>query len=92
MSRARCPNWGVRIMAETNITDEHKEMFEAITSAKYSNFALFSCFVNGTPTAAICAVNGVDGDYQLTPLFVAVTEDMELEDHGGVKSSHVADC
>ena len=45
----------------TNITAEHKAIFEALTSGDYRNFALFSCFVNGEPAAAIVAVNP-DGD------------------------------
>ena len=38
----------------TNITDTHKEFFENM--GEYNNLALFSCFVNGEPTAAISAV------------------------------------
>lgn len=69
----------------TNITDDHKEQFEALTSGDYTNFALLSCFLDGKPTAAICAVNEVDGLYRLTPLFVAVTEGMNLQDNDGVE-------
>ena len=45
----------------TNITADHRAAFEALTSGEYANFALFSCFVNGEPAAAIVAVNR-DGD------------------------------
>jgi hypothetical protein len=66
-----------------NITAEHKAIFEALTSGDYRNFALFSCFVNGEPAAAIVAVNP-DGDgYAITPLFVSVTPSLELTDHDG---------
>jgi len=41
----------------TNITKEHRAAFEALISADYDNFALFSCFVDGEPAAAIVAVN-----------------------------------
>ena len=41
----------------TNITDQHREAFEALTSGEHSNFALFSCFVGGEPASAIVAVN-----------------------------------
>ena len=41
----------------THITDEHRRAFEALTSGTHDNFALFSCFVGGSPAAAIVAVN-----------------------------------
>ena len=41
----------------TNITDQHREAFEALTSGEHDNFALFSCFVGGEPASAIVAVN-----------------------------------
>lgn len=68
----------------THITDQHVSAFEALTSGEYRNFALFSCRVNGEPAAAIVAVNEADGEFQITPLFVSVTPDMELTDHDGV--------
>ena len=75
----------------TNILAEHKSAFEALTSGDYSNFALFSCFVNGTPASAIISVNRDDaGDYIMTPLFVSVTEDMTLTDHDGVSPDNQA--
>lgn len=68
----------------TNITDEHRRAFEALTSSDFNNFALFSCFLNGTPTAAIVAVTNDDGNYLIQPLFVGVTDDMRLTDHDGL--------
>jgi hypothetical protein len=71
----------------TNITAEHRAAFEALTSGDYANFALFSCFVNGDPVAAIVAVNR-DGDgYAITPLFVSVTPSLTLTDHDGQSAS-----
>lgn len=68
----------------TNITAEHRAAFEALTSGEFSNFALFSCFVNGAPAAAITAVNYQDGGaYVITPLFVSITDGMVLTDHEG---------
>lgn len=67
----------------TNITKEHREVFEALTSGAYRNFALFSCFVNGEPGTAIVAVNEDGGSYNITPLFVSVTPGMALADHDG---------
>ena len=31
----------------TNVTDEHRRAFEALTSGRYENFALVSCFCAG---------------------------------------------
>ena len=74
----------------TNITEEHRRAFEALTSGTHDNFALFSCFVAGSPAAAIVAVNrcppardGEEPDYVLSPLFVSVTPDMRITDHDG---------
>jgi hypothetical protein len=47
------------------------------------NFALFSCFVDGEPAAAIVAVNRDGEDYNISPLFVALTPGMVLTDHDG---------
>jgi hypothetical protein len=70
----------------TNITAEHRAAFEALVSDDYRNFALFSCFVNGEPAAAIVAVNGDGEDYTITPLFVSVTPALLLTDHDGTRS------
>jgi hypothetical protein len=65
----------------TNITADHRAAFEALISGDYANFALFSCFANGEPAAAIVAVNR-DGDgYAITPLFVSITPSLTLTDH-----------
>lgn len=70
----------------TNIRPEHISAFEALTSGEHDNFALFSCFLDGAPAVAIVAVtppeNGED-EYQISPLFVSVTESMVLTDHNG---------
>lgn len=71
----------------TNIRPDHISAFEALTSGDYSNFALFSCFIGGEPAAAIVAVTPPEregDDYEITPLFVSVTNDMVLTDHEGV--------
>jgi hypothetical protein len=65
----------------TNITAAHRAAFEALASGEFSNFALFSCFVNGAPAAAIAAVNQDGGEYVITPLFVSITGGMVLTDH-----------
>ena len=67
----------------TNITPEHRAAFEALASGDYDNFALFSCFVNGEPAAAIVAINRDGDNYDITPLFVSVTPALQLTDHDG---------
>ena len=67
----------------TNITAEHRAAFEALTSADFENFALFSCFVNGEPAAAIVAINRDGEEYIISPLFVSVTASLQLTDHDG---------
>ena len=70
----------------TNIQPEHVSAFEALTSGQFENFALFSCFLNGEPAAAIVAIAPPERegeDYQVTPLFVSVTDAMVLTDHDG---------
>jgi hypothetical protein len=67
----------------TNITQAHRDAFEALRDGAVSNFALFSCFVNGEPGAAIIAVNSDGADHVLTPLFVSVTDAIHLTDHDG---------
>ena len=71
----------------TNITAVHREVFEALTSGQYDNFALFSCFVGGEPAAAIVAVTREAEDYTITPLFVSITAGMHLTDHDGTSAS-----
>ena len=67
----------------TNITPEHRSAFEALTSGRYTNFALFSCFVNGEPAAAITAINEDGECVTITPLVVSLTGSMHLIDHDG---------
>lgn len=70
----------------TNIRPEHISAFEALTSGEHDNFALFSCFLDGEPAVAIVAVmppENAEDEYQITPLFVGVTESMVLTDHHG---------
>jgi hypothetical protein len=68
----------------TNITRTHRDAFEALTSGRYNNFALFSCFVGGEPAVAIVTVNEDGPGYVVQPLFVSVTPGMALTDHDGV--------
>ena len=67
----------------SNITETHRKAFEALASGEYSNFALFSCFVNGEPASAIVAVDWKGDEFLIEPLFVSVTDQMILTDHQG---------
>ena len=40
----------------TNITEDHRRAFEALTGGEAGNFCLFSCFLSGRPAAAIAAM------------------------------------
>ena len=71
----------------TNITVDHRAAFEALTSGDYANFALFSCFANGEPAAAIVAINEDGGNYAIMPQFVSVTPSLLLTDHDGQPAS-----
>lgn len=74
----------------TNITTRLEEDFEALTSGEYSNFALVSCFVDGTPTVAIAVVekDKKTRKFDVTPLFVSITPNMVLTDHDGNELEH----
>ena len=74
----------------TNITEDHRRAFEALTGGEAGNFCLFSCFLSGRPVAAIAAVTvcppteeGSEPEYVISPLFISITEDMVLTDHDG---------
>ena len=74
----------------TNITEDHRRAFEALTSGEAGNFCLFSCFVSGRPAAAIAAVTvcpprqeAGEPEYVISPLFISITDDMVLTDHDG---------
>ena len=74
----------------TNITEELRRAFEALTGSETGNFCLCSCFVSSEPAGAIATVTvcppskeGGDPEYLIFPLFVSVTPGMTLVDHDG---------
>ena len=77
------PPRGGRIMSATNIREEHPA-YDALRANLVQNFALFSCFVNGEPAAAIVLVEPTARGVEVRPLFVSVTPAMVLTDHDGV--------
>lgn len=74
-------------MDGTNIRPWHKTAFDALVSGDSQGMALFSCFLNDEPTAAIVNItrDGAD-DYRIIPMFVAVTPGMKLTNHEGVEA------
>ena len=77
-------------MPATNITEEHRTALEALTSGEYDKFALFSCFLNGQPAAAIVAVTAhlpddKDGEseFHIKPLFVSIVDGLVGALHKG---------
>ncbi len=80
-------------MPDTNITADHRRAFAALTSGRFDNFCLVSCFVDGKQTAAIAAVNvsppaedGGEPEVLVSPLFVWPTAGMTLTDHDGCEA------
>lgn len=71
-------------MKNSFITPGHVRAFQAITSRLYDNITLWSCRINGEPGVAIVMVDHAGEDkVAIMPLFVAVTERMEIVFEGG---------
>ena len=65
----------------TNITEELRRAFDALTESEAGKFCLFSCFVSGEPAAAIAtftvcppSTEGGEPEYLISLLFVSVTQ------------------
>ena len=70
-------------MKDSHITPGHVRAFQAITSGLYDNVTLWSCRINGEPGVAIVMVDHVgEGKIAIMPLFVAITESMEIAFEG----------
>ncbi len=62
-----------------HITPGHVRAFQAVRSQLYDNITLSSCLVNGEPGVAIVMIDQVGEDkIAIMPLFVAITESMQL--------------
>lgn len=70
-------------MTDTNIQDKHTDVF-ALLQNKATKTCLFSCFVNGKPTVALCFVWKNGDEYKIDPVLIFPTEDMVITDHDGV--------
>jgi len=72
----------------SNITPGHVRVFQAVRSQLYDNITLASCTINGEPGVAIIMVDEVGEDkIAVMPLFVAITENMEVSFPGERNSS-----
>ena len=72
----------------SNITPGHVNAFQAIRSQLYDNITLSSCTINGEPGVAIVMVQHAgEGKLAVMPLFVAITDSMEIEFPGEWGSS-----
>ena len=70
-------------MKDSNITPGHVRAFQAITSQLYDNVTLWSCRINGEPGVAIVMVDHAgEGSIAVMPLFVAITNSMEISFEG----------
>ena len=74
----------------TNITEEHRRVFEALTSGPPGHYCLFSCFCDGEPAVAIASVTVCppetdrgELEYVISPMFISLTPGMTLTDHDG---------
>lgn len=67
-------------MSKSFITPGHVRAFQMVTSRMYDNITLASCRINGEPGVVIVLVDHAGEDkIAVMPLFVAITESMELE-------------
>ena len=57
----------------------HVRAFQAVTTQMYGDVTLASCLINGKPGVAIVLVDHVgESKLAVMPLFVAITDDMEI--------------
>jgi len=75
-------------MSTSFITPGHVRAFQAVTTQLYGEVTLGSCLINGKPGVAIVLLDHVgEGKIAVMPLFVAITEDMEIVFEGQSESS-----
>ena len=76
---------------ETNITDEMREIFNALSSGNYSNFLLMSATFSGKKTSVIAHYRVEDGIYRIFPVFAFLTDelmDLVKDDTGNTPSEN----
>jgi hypothetical protein len=72
---------------KTNITQEMIDAFTAVTSNKYNNLALYSCFLDGDPTSAVVAVEKSGDEFLIRAIFVYCTDEIlqRITNHDGLR-------
>lgn len=68
------------------IRAQHAQALDMIRGAPDGMIGLYDCFVDGKPTTAIVAVLPHPNGVALTPLFIAPTDEMEIDSHSGERS------
>jgi hypothetical protein len=72
----------------SNITPGHVRAFQAIRSQLYDNVTLANCTIDGHPGVAIVMIEHAGEDkIAVMPLFVAITDQMEIDFPGEFESS-----
>jgi hypothetical protein len=72
----------------SNITPGHVRAFQAIRSQLYDNITLASCTINGDPGVVIVMMEHAgEGKLAVMPLFVALTDGMDIRFPGEEESS-----
>jgi hypothetical protein len=70
-------------MSTSFITPGHVRAFQAVTTQLYGEVTLASCLINRKPGVAIVLMEHVgEGKVGVMPLFVAITEDMDIAFEG----------
>jgi hypothetical protein len=62
----------------SHIQPWHIMSYEALTSGSSQSFGLIPCFVGTTPSVAIAMFQEHSGSVHVMPLFVALTDDMNV--------------
>lgn len=68
------------------IQSYERQTFQCLFDNDYTDrLALVRCYLDGVPTTTVCLVdhNPVDGDFMLTPLYIGVTDQMDLRGPDG---------
>jgi len=70
-------------MSTSFITPGHVRAFQAVTTQLYGEVSLASCYINGEPGVALVLMEHAgEGKIAVMPLFVAITESMDLRFEG----------
>lgn len=66
-------------MSTSFITPGHVRAFQAVTTQLYGEVTLASCLIDGKPGVAIVLMDHAgEGKIAVMPLFVAITQDMQI--------------